>query len=118
MAVDLRSVTLLGKIDDLTSTCTNWQSDNASILTVDNRGLITAHGGTGSSNITVICQGVAGHVTLNIGATSGPPFILPRFRIGATCTDGWISSATGSGACSSHDGVTCWLYSDGTCTNP
>lgn len=41
-----------------------------------------------------------------------------RFRIGATCNDGTLSSATGSGACSSHGGVACWRYNDGTCTNP
>ena len=29
---------------------------------------------------------------------------------GALCWDGWISSATGSGACSSHGGVKEWLY--------
>ena len=41
-----------------------------------------------------------------------------RFRIGATCRDGSSSNATGSGACSSHGGVACWRYNDGTCTNP
>ena len=41
-----------------------------------------------------------------------------RFRIGATCRDGSSSTATGSGACSSHGGVACWRYNDGTCTNP
>jgi hypothetical protein len=41
-----------------------------------------------------------------------------RYRIGATCVDGWPSSATGSGACSHHGGVSCWRYSDGTCTKP
>jgi hypothetical protein len=41
-----------------------------------------------------------------------------RYRIGAICTDGTRSTATGSGACSHHGGVRCWLYSDGTCTNP
>jgi competence protein ComEC len=41
-----------------------------------------------------------------------------RFRIGAVCRDGTLSNATGSGACSSHGGVACWRYSDGTCTNP
>jgi competence protein ComEC len=41
-----------------------------------------------------------------------------RFRIGAVCKDGTLSNATGSGACSSHGGVSCWRYSDGTCTNP
>lgn len=48
--------------------------------------------------------------------SSGPP--SSRTRIGATCNDGWISGATGSGACSSHGGVRCWRYSDGSCTNP
>jgi hypothetical protein len=37
------------------------------------------------------------------------------FRVGATCNDGTHSDATGSGACSSHMGVRCWLYSDGSC---
>lgn len=41
-----------------------------------------------------------------------------RHRIGAICNDGWTSSATGSGACSHHGGVSCWRYSDGTCTKP
>jgi hypothetical protein len=40
---------------------------------------------------------------------------LPVYRIGAICADGTQSSATGSGACSHHGGVMCWLYSDGTC---
>jgi len=42
----------------------------------------------------------------------------PRHRIGAVCNDGWESKATGSGACSHHGGVSCWKYSDGTCTKP
>lgn len=41
-----------------------------------------------------------------------------RHRIGALCNDGTMSSATGSGACSHHGGVSCWEYSDGTCTKP
>ena len=31
-------------------------------------------------------------------------------RIGAVCNDGWVTSATGSGACSWHKGVNYWLY--------
>ena len=31
-------------------------------------------------------------------------------RVGAVCNDGWVSSATGSGACSWHGGVDYWLY--------
>ena len=37
------------------------------------------------------------------------------YRVGAICNDGTQSSATGSGACSHHGGVRCWLYSDGNC---
>lgn len=33
-----------------------------------------------------------------------------KFRIGATCKDGWPSNATGSGACSHHGGVAEWIY--------
>jgi len=43
---------------------------------------------------------------------------ITRVRTGAVCRDGWPSTATGSGACSSHGGVSCWRYSDGSCTNP
>lgn len=32
-----------------------------------------------------------------------------NYRVGATCRDGWPSSATGSGACSHHGGVLTWL---------
>ncbi len=41
-----------------------------------------------------------------------------RHRTGALCNDGTTSTATGSGACSHHGGVSCWEYSDGTCTKP
>jgi hypothetical protein len=41
-----------------------------------------------------------------------------RHRVGAKCNDGTTSTATGRGACSHHGGVSCWLYSDGTCTKP
>ena len=41
-----------------------------------------------------------------------------RVRTGAECNDGTTSSATGSGACSHHHGVKCWIYNDGTCTKP
>jgi hypothetical protein len=42
----------------------------------------------------------------------------PRHWIGAIGKDGTTSTATGSGACSHHGGVSCWQYSDGTCTKP
>ncbi len=33
-----------------------------------------------------------------------------KCRVGATCSDGWHSNATGRGACSHHGGVSEWLY--------
>jgi hypothetical protein len=60
-------------------------------------------------------------ITFNQTASTPTPTPTPaptRTRVGAICVDGTSSSATGSGACSSHGGVRCWLYSDGTCTNP
>ena len=41
-----------------------------------------------------------------------------RHSIGAVCNVGTTRKATGSGACSHHGGVSCWQYSDGTCTKP
>lgn len=40
------------------------------------------------------------------------------YRIGATCSDGWSSSATGSGACSHHGGVAQWRYSQEPGSDP
>jgi hypothetical protein len=54
----------------------------------------------------------------NVPGPGGGGGATTRYRIGAICVDGWISTATGSGACSSHGGVFCWQYTDGTCTNP
>ena len=33
-----------------------------------------------------------------------------EYRIGAICSDGWKSKATGKGACSHHGGVDNWIY--------
>ena len=33
----------------------------------------------------------------------------PQYRSGAVCRDGWVSSATGRGACSHHGGVSYWF---------
>jgi hypothetical protein len=40
---------------------------------------------------------------------------LGLVRVGAICMDGWQSRSTGSGTCSHHGGVMCWLMSDGSC---
>jgi len=49
---------------------------------------------------------------------ASPGAASARHRLGAQCNDGTTSKATGSGACSHHHGVKCWIYSDGTCTKP
>jgi len=53
-----------------------------------------------------------------VAPTPAPSPTPSRTRIGAICRDNTLSDATGSGACSSHGGVSCWRYSDGSCTNP
>jgi len=42
--------------------------------------------------------------------TSIAPDPVTGPRTGAICRDGWLSSATGSGACSWHGGVSYWLH--------
>ena len=49
-----------GTSQNVMATCSNWQSDNISVLTVNSRGLITAEG-SGSSTITTTCQVVSEH---------------------------------------------------------
>jgi hypothetical protein len=54
-------------------------------------------------------------VTISIGSyeyVRGDYNIYEKIRIGAVCSDGWRSTATGSGACSWHGGVDHWLYKD------
>lgn len=60
-------------------------------------------------------QSIPGSAPLSLATA---PATGSRVRTGATCKDGSYSTATGSGACSRHEGVSCWMYSDGTCTNP
>jgi hypothetical protein len=57
-------------------------------------------------------------VLASVMAFGGSAAQSDRHRIGAICNDGATRSATGSGACSHHGGVSCWQYSDGTCTKP
>lgn len=66
-------------------------------------------------------SGATSDVVLGVGIAPPPPAPAPptsRFRVGAVCNDSTLSTATGSGACSSHGGVRCWRYSDGGCTFP
>src|SRR5688572_8256089 len=69
-----------GTSQNVMATCSNWQSDNVSVLTIKSDGLITAQA-SGSSTITTTCQVVSDHpievtfpifasklVTLTLGA--------------------------------------------------
>ena len=60
-----------GATENVTSSCTDWQSDNTFVLTIDNGGLLTAHN-SGSATITTTCQGVfaRGLVPLNVMPTT------------------------------------------------
>ena len=51
----------------VTASCTDWQSDNTFVLTIDNRGLVT-HRNSGSATITTTCEGVSARalVSLNV----------------------------------------------------
>jgi hypothetical protein len=61
---------------------------------------------------------VAANMTVDFTLTRLPtPPEVPE-RVGALCNDGTSSTSTITGACASNGGVSCWKYSDGTCTNP
>ncbi len=46
-----------GSRQDITASCTGWQSDNTFVLTINSEGLTTIHN-SGSATITTTCQGV------------------------------------------------------------
>ena len=71
-----------------------------------------------SSATRTVALTASSTLSLSLSRTVTTPAPQTRFRIGAVCRDGSLSNATGSGACSSHGGVSCWRYSDGSCTNP
>jgi len=60
-----------GTRQNITTSCTDWQSDNTSVLTIDNEGVITARN-NGSATITATCQGVfaRGLATLSVMPTT------------------------------------------------
>jgi len=93
--------------------------------TTDGNGYYSIGGITGGISLIASKSGYDSTVRfLTISAdtrydmTMGRTAPQSRTRIGARCVDGTLSDATGSGACSSHGGVACWRYNDGTCTNP
>jgi hypothetical protein len=60
-----------GTRQNITTSCTDWQSDNTFVLTINNEGLLTALN-SGSATITTTCQGVfaRGLVPLNVMPTT------------------------------------------------
>src|SRR5690349_4716311 len=56
---------------------------------------------------TSLAIAIVGYVSHEIIASAyrGP-------RIGAVCSDGWHSNATGRGACSHHGGVAHWVHAE------
>lgn len=62
---DTAQTTPIGTFSDGTSqnvmaTCSNWQSNNVSVLTINSGGLITAQG-SGAATITTTCRVVSSH---------------------------------------------------------
>jgi hypothetical protein len=76
---------------------------------------IEAAGNTGAARTTRLTVGNAVATVTQTGTASPSPSPSPGTRTGALCKDGTHSDATGSGACSSHGGVECWYYTDGSC---
>jgi hypothetical protein len=75
-----------GTSKDVSATCTNWQSDNASVLTVNSTGLLTAQGG-GSAAVTTTCQGIAARAVLTIAFKPAAPLAPSTFTLSGTVTD-------------------------------
>ena len=96
-------------------------SDGAWSCSTTASGTCSGHGGISCRVCPgALCQTASAPTPAPSPAPAPAPAPAPpsRTRTGATCKDGTSSTATGSGACSSHGGVQCWKYSDGTCTNP
>jgi uncharacterized protein YjdB len=54
-----------GDTRTLTSACTNWTSDNPSVISVTSSGVITAIS-EGAATVTTLCDGVTGRVLLRV----------------------------------------------------
>jgi hypothetical protein len=54
-----------GATQDVTSSCTNWASDNTAVATISSGGLLTAQG-SGASTITTTCSNVQGRNVVNL----------------------------------------------------
>src|SRR5438034_17064 len=68
-----------GSVRVVTPTCTRWQSDDTSVLTVSNGGLLTAQSSSGSATITTTCQGIVALLVVTLNPTRLPTwtFVTP-----------------------------------------
>jgi len=92
-----------GSTQNVTATCTNWQSDNVTVLTVNSAGIMTAQG-SGSSTVTTTCQGVfaRGLATLTLlpeqlftlSGTGNTVFDLPTYLTRIHITGRLIASSS------------------------
>jgi Protein of unknown function (DUF3761). len=60
-----------------------------------------------------VVAGIAALVTAGVALYNSqniPSTYTWKECVGAVCSDGWVSSSTGSGTCSHHGGVREWLY--------
>jgi hypothetical protein len=103
-----------------TSTNGDYRFDN---LSVGNANLSARGSGLVELILGLFINGANSlNFTLSIAPTPTPtptpspsPSPSGGYRVGARCKDGSRSDATGSGACSYHGGVQCWIYNDGSC---
>ena len=84
-----------GSTQNVTSSCTDWQSDNQFVATVNGSGLITARN-SGQSTITTTCQGVfaRGLITLTLGPRTS--FGSGQYLVGSDIASGRYFSAPAS----------------------
>ena len=73
-----------GITQDVTASCSNWQSDNTRALTVNSTGFLTAQG-NGSATITTTCQSVVGRGSMTVALKPAAP---STFTLSGTITDG------------------------------
>ena len=73
-----------GTTQDVTASCSNWQSDNTRALTVNSTGLLTAQG-SGSATVTTTCQTVVGRGSMTVTLKQAA---LSTFTLSGTVTDG------------------------------
>lgn len=71
-----------GTSQDVTGTCTNWQSSDQNVATVSASGLVTAQN-SGGTTVSAACRGVIGSVNLSLTvATKADPQLTGTITVG------------------------------------